>query len=322
MRPLPIVAAFAVMAFFGGSVSGQTIGFGTTPQGSLNYRVGIAIANLMNQEMDTKVRVQPFTGTATYVPIVNSDELQLGLINAGDVTNARKGLADFAGNPQKDLRIISAMYYLPASCLVVADSPIKSVADLKGKRMPSSLHAMPNMLRVSNAILATENLTAKDTEPFQVANIFQGVAALGEGRVDAVCVGAGVAATQKAAIQLRNRGGVRYLPVPDEPEKVKAMQAVMPSRIVYLEPASHLTGVIERTPFMAFTMFFVSNDKTPEELVYKVSKLIHGGKAQLVKSAKVLARFDPERMAEAVDVPYHPGAIKFFKEIGQWPPKE
>ncbi len=322
MKMFSFAAPIAVAALIGGPAASQTIGFGTTPQGSLTYRVGISIANMMNDKLGVKIRVQPFTGTATYIPQLNNNELQLGIVNAGDVTNASKGKADFSGKPQKDLRILSAMFYLPASCLVVADSPIKTVADLKGKRMPSSLHAMPNMLRVSEAILATARLSGKDTSPIPFANVFQGVAALGDGKVDAVCVGAGVAATQKAAIKLRSHGGVRYLPVPNDPASVKEMKAVMPSRIVWMEPAPHLTGVVTKTPFMAFSMLLTSNEKMSDDLAYRMVKLLHGGKPELVKSAKVLARFNPGRMAEALEVPYHPGAIKFFKEIGQWPPAE
>jgi TRAP-type uncharacterized transport system substrate-binding protein len=49
--------------------------------------------------------------------------------------------------------------------------------------------------------------------------------------------------------------------------------------------------------------------------------MIHASRAELVAIAPQISRFDPKKMAESHVVPYHPGAIKFYSEAGQWPPK-
>ena len=55
-----------------------------------------------------------------------------------------------------------------------------------------------------------------------------------------------------------------------------------------------------------------------EDLVYNIAKTIHAGKEDLVRGHPVFRSFDPGRMTEEIGVPYHPVAIKFYVETGQW----
>ena len=76
------------------------------------------------------------------------------------------------------------------------------------------------------------------------------------------------------------------------------------------------------TTVMSYSVFLTTNDKMPDELAYKMTKMLHDGRADLVKATPALNRFDPNRMAEDIGVPFHPGAVKYLTEIGQWPPKD
>jgi TRAP-type uncharacterized transport system substrate-binding protein len=60
----------------------------------------------------------------------------------------------------------------------------------------------------------------------------------------------------------------------------------------------------------------------PNDLVYNIVKTLHDNKEDLVKGAPVFRGFDPKGMTEEIGVPWHPGAIKYYTEIGQWPPKD
>ena len=88
-RVLGIVVAVIVLA---GTASAQTIGFGVNPQGSLYHRVGVAISKLMNEKMEIKARVQPYSGSSTYIPLLNRNELHFSLVNVSDGVNAREGI--------------------------------------------------------------------------------------------------------------------------------------------------------------------------------------------------------------------------------------
>lgn len=73
---------------------------------------------------------------------------------------------------------------------------------------------------------------------------------------------------------------------------------------------------------MVYSAFLVSSTKTPDELVYKATKAVYENKQVLTSTSAVMKSFEPSLMDEASVVPYHPGAEKFYKEVGEWPPKK
>lgn len=75
-----------------GTASAQTIGFGVNPQGSLYHRIGVAVSKLMNDNMGVKVRVQPYSGSSTYIPLLNRDEVRFALVNVSDGATRRRAL--------------------------------------------------------------------------------------------------------------------------------------------------------------------------------------------------------------------------------------
>ena len=83
-------------------------------------------------------------------------------------------------------------------------------------------------------------------------------------------------------------------------------------------------GIVEPTYVAAFDSILIVNANVPDDVVYKVTKALYGGKKQLFSYFKTFgALFSPKRMAKIlVAGEYHPGAIEFYKEMGMWPPKE
>ena len=96
---------------------------------------------------------------------------------------------------------------------------------------------------------------------------------------------------------------------------------VLPARPIVVEPAAYAVGIHGPTTVMAYSVFFTTNDKMPDDVVYSVVKMLHESKDELVKGQPVFRNFDPKGMNEEIGVPWHPGAIKFYKEVSQWPPK-
>lgn len=316
------VIAFALAALVAGTASAQTIGFGVNPQGSLYHRIGVAVAKLMNDNMGVKVRVQPYSGSSTYIPLLNRDEVRFALVNVSDAVNATEGIDNFKGRPQTDLRLINIMFLLRFGFLVPKDSPIKKAEDMKGRRMPTGFTSQTTIQNLLKAILASGGLTIDDVKPYPTPNVFKGTALLGEGKVQAVSTGAGIAAIQKADIKLRKHGGVRFVSIG---KNIAAMNAIVPSSAMMVNPAPHLKGVLKPTRMMAFRAFLTTNTKSSDAFVYRLLKLLHANKKTLVGMTKALGTFNPKLMTfdlkgDKGAVPYHPGAIKFLKEIGQWPP--
>ena len=88
-----------------------------------------------------------------------------------------------------------------------------------------------------------------------------------------------------------------------------------------MQPAAFAVGIHGPTTVMAYNIFFSTNDKMPDDVVYNIVKMLHDNKDALVKGQPVFRNFEPNAMTQEIGVPWHPGAIKFYKEAGQWPPK-
>ena len=73
---------------------------------------------------------------------------------------------------------------------------------------------------------------------------------------------------------------------------------------------------------LAYDGILVASTKTPEVTVYKLVKAMHGHKKVMASVFGAMNLFDPERMVKPLDpIQWHPGAVRFYTELGAWPPK-
>jgi TRAP transporter TAXI family solute receptor len=116
-------------------------------------------------------------------------------------------------------------------------------------------------------------------------------------------------------------GGLRVVPLDDAPAAVARLQQLLPgSYLITAQPGKSLEGLERPTKVVAQDMVLVTNDKVPDDVVYKAVKALHGSRQDLVSTFVGLSGFAPERMPIQVKgVPLHPGALKFYNEIGARP---
>lgn len=298
----------------------QVMSIASNPQGSVFYSSSVGIAKVIDAKLKQQVRVQPMGGSSTYIPLLNRGEVELGLTNVDDARTAFKGTGNFR-EPNANLRLLTVIFPLPLSIVVPADSSIKTIADLKGKRLPGSYVAQTTGRILQQTLLASAGLTPKDIREVPAPNLFAGVDLMAKGKVDAATTAPGVAQVQQAHAELKSRGGVRFINVDFSPQSLEAMRKLLPVRPLVLEPAGHLAGVLGPTQVMAYSVFLTTNSKMSDDMAYKITKMLHESRDDLVKATPALNRFDPKHMAEDIGVPFHPGAVKFLTEAGQWPPK-
>lgn len=292
----------------------------SNPQGSVFFQGSAVIGKLLDEKLKMQVRVQPTGGSSTYIPQINTGDIDFGFTNVDDSMTAYKGTGNFK-RPSPNLRLMAVVFPLTLGVVVPVDSPIKTIADLKGKRLPSSYNAQTTGRILQDAVLATEGLTMNDVTGVPTQSLFSGVDLLGEGKVDAATIAMGVAQIRQAHANLSSRGGVRFLDMKSTPEALAAIRKILPARPILIQPAPHTVGVTVPTTIMAYNVFLSTHSKMPEDLVYDIVKTLHGNKEALVAGHPVFRGFDAKEMTEEIGVPWHPGAIKFYKEIGQWPPK-
>ena len=219
-----------------------------------------------------------------------------------------------------NLRIAFRVLAFPVAIFVRNGSPIRTVADLKGKRFATEWTAFPNSIPLTNGILATAGLSLKDVAGVPTANIIRGANDFKAGKTDAFifAVGAPKVAEVNAAV-----GGVRVLPIGNDPETLKRVRSVKSDYfIMTLPPRPPFVGISKPTPVLGSDLVIYVGAHVPDATVYAVVKAIHGQKAALVKGHPSFRAHVPKLMAKPYSTAqYHPGAKKYFVEAGIWPKK-
>ena len=105
MRRIVTAAAFG-LAIGLGSAKAQPVGLGTSPQGTLTYAIGAAVAKVLGETGNIQSRVQPSSGTGTMIPLVNSGEIDFGFANTLELYDAFHGVGTFDKRPNPKLRTV------------------------------------------------------------------------------------------------------------------------------------------------------------------------------------------------------------------------
>src|SRR3954469_22577361 len=128
--------ALAAMAVFGlaASASAQIVGIGTNPQGTLAYSSAATLAKAANDAAKLQVRVQPSAGPSIYMPQIDSGEMETGIVTLLSIYEYTGRGGEAAKKPH-NIRLAIILFPLRGGILVKKDSPIRSLADLRGRRV-------------------------------------------------------------------------------------------------------------------------------------------------------------------------------------------
>lgn len=293
---------FIAATVFAAAASAQTVGFATLPPGSLNYTTASAVAKVMKEKAGVNMLVQPTAGDNVIVPMVARGESQIGIANAPETAAAVKQAA------LKDVRLIGTAHSLRTAFFVRKDSPYKTIADLKGKRVELGYSAMRTLDAVTRAMLATARLSERDVQPVHVPNIVRGADDFASGAADMFFFAFGGPKVREvhASVPLRAL---------DINEKgMAAARKIMPyGYLTEVKPGPIFIGVEKPMKVYTFDNLFITSAQVPDDVIYKIIDTLEKNKADLVAVQPVLREFSAAGMYKKYDMPYHPGALKYFK---------
>lgn len=298
----------------------RSVTIGTNTPGTLFYSLASGLAKVVSGTSPVQASVQPYSGTSTFLPLVNNGELDFGLVNGVDMGMAYAGPKLQVGgrNPfphSPNTRLLMRGSPLRTSAVVRKDSGIKSMQDVKGKRAtgeyPAHLAVWYNMF----GILASAGLTWNDVKVVPVPAVNDGIDALIQGRADVSTHALGSAKMKEADAAV----GVRYISIDCSPEGEKRMRTAVPGYYPTRLKAGASTGVIEETCFETYDIYFATHKAASDQVVTAVLKALWDNIDQLKPLHPGFAEWTRERAASAeVTIPYHPAAIKFYQEKGVW----
>ncbi|MBI2359532.1 MAG: TAXI family TRAP transporter solute-binding subunit [Deltaproteobacteria bacterium] len=293
----------------------RTATLATHAVGSLYNALGTGLASVVSRQSPILIRVQPFAGPPAWLPSMDRGETDMGLLTSADAVLSSKGMVLYK-KPYKNTRILivgGAVYF---GFYVPKDAPIETVADLKGKRLPTEWPGIPIIKLSTGASLATAGLTLDDIVRVPVSDLAAASQAFLEGRTDAGWVGMGGAVVEEANAR---KGGVKYVSVIDTPEAAKRMADIYPGSYPGVVKAGTATGVIKDTTLLANDIYLVGGKELSDETAYQVVKTLWDRNSELGGAFHLLKTWVRDRMvSKRAVIPYHPGAVRFFKEKGAW----
>ena len=315
-----LIASMAAIAVAASGAAAKTIGVGTTKGGFTN-QAGQSLSKVVSQVTDLEMRSQPFGGSSVYVPATNSGQIEFCLVNELEAYFAVTGTGIYPGRKHENLRVVSATIPFRVATFVRADSDIKTLADLKGKRVPSGWSSQKIIEPLMQAQLANAGLTYDDVVKVPVPNVVKSADVFAAGKADAFhfVFGAGKVSETNAKVT----GGIRVLPFDPDPKAIAAAQKyVPPAFAMAVSPGKRNVGVDKPMHVMTYWHTLSVNKDVPDEIVVKILKVMHDHRADLVKAFPGWNNFKTDKMAiNFKGLTYHPAAIAYYKEIGQWPPK-
>ncbi|MDC7226982.1 MAG: TAXI family TRAP transporter solute-binding subunit [Spirochaetales bacterium] len=288
---------------------------GTNPSGSLFYTMGVSLSKVLIEEGDLQFRVAPYAGSSTFIPMINSGELDFGLSNGGEATFAYEGIEVFDGKANPNIRIVAATIPNYAGFAVATESDAKTIADLKGKKISSEYSGGRTFHYYSEALLGASGVSSDDFQLVPTPSFVTAIKNFSQGIVDAAIITLNVSAGKEAMATMSE--GWRYLNIDYDGELPDISEYFPSAKLTLMSPADDATGVVDDPTVMIETKFFlICGSHVPDDVVYEVVKTLYSNKEAMVEAYGNFKRFAPESMNSEVPVPYHPGALKFYEEMG------
>jgi len=313
MKTLRLIALSLAVAAAGSAQAQQFFRIGTGGTAGTYYPVGGAIANAVSQPGKIVVTAQASNGSVANVTGIAGGQMESGFSQADVATWAQKGTGIYEGKPNvPGLRLIANLYPESVHVVVKKGSGIKTVADLKGKRVALDEPGSGTLVN-ARAILAAYGLKESDIKP-EYIKPNQAGDKLKDGALDAFFFTGGAPAGAIAELASAG-GGIDILPI--EGAAADTLRKSSPFFAPDVIAADTYKGV-GTVNTLAVGAQWVTGDKADTNTVYEITKALFSDAAQKQLAAgHAKGKFiTKENAVKGAGIPFHPGAEKFYKEAG------
>ena len=263
---------------------------------------GDAFAEVLNaQEPALRLQTRNTKGSTENVPLLEDGKVDLALV-AGEIASAA------LAKPDTRLRIVAAMYSSPGMFIVRADSPHRTIADLRGRPVVLGTQAS-GVTALGRTVLKSLEI---EVQPIILEKAADGPPMLLDGRAEALW-GAGVGWPAFAALA---KAGGRFIG-PTEAEIGRILARELSLQAVTL-PAGSYAGQNSPLPSVGSWSYVLSSDKFPEEAAYLIARAVHRAEGKLAARLEQARETTMANTVTAAPRPelIHPGVRKYLQEAG------
>lgn len=305
---LLLIAAFPLTDLCAQERIFLSIGTGTT--GGSYFPIGGAMAKIWSDKIpNMRATVQSTGGTIQNIQLMADRQTEAGFTDTKYVL-AFQGKGPFAGKPQTWLRGLVPLYPEPTNIVVAKDSGIKSLRDLRGKRI--SIGAVGSGTEATSrelfGVLGID--VEKDIRPFMLGT-GETASALKDKRIDAAILVGSLG--MSSVVEITSLNLVDFLEVDDA--TFRSIFRVNDTWIQFTIPANYYQN--QPRPVKTYASFNILSvrEDLPADLAYLMTKTLFENKADLVAVRATMENMTLENVHK-IAIPIHPGAMRYYREMG------
>lgn len=292
----PAGAQERYLVFAGGSTGGAF------------FIVAAGLARMVEKAVpNTRVTAQVTAGTIENIRLMAQKRADCALVAADGPYQAERSEGPFSKEKYTNIRYVTRGYSSALQALVLDESPVKSLADLKGKRVGILIGPTQDYFPVVSKAYGLEY--AKDYR-ISVLRVTELINALRDGNIDvAIYFGAAPTSTVSDIVTAK---AVRFLPV----EAKEAAEVTRALPYLYAGPVERSAyGLAADVPSMRVPILFACRDDVPDDIVYAITKVLLGTPVDELKTIHAEApSFGLANAGKSVVVAMHPGAERYYRE--------
>lgn len=294
----------------GAEVEKQNFNFGAATQGGFWYALGGAYASEIEKAIDGSSLTVIEGGSVSNLLGLEEGKFHMGFSNGQTVPEALNGIGVFEKKAE-NVRWAATLYPNVMHIVVREDSDIYSIKDLKGKKVSPGIKGYSGELAFLD-ILDINGMSYDDLDSIEYVGTADGASLLRDGHIDAI---AGMLAAPVSTYQeLDTTLGIRIIPLEDETiSKMRERNNGFSKYVIGKDVYSNIET--DTNTLSAYTTFLVHKDLS-EDTVYTLLKTLFDNKKTWVNLNQMMSSFNEEFSIENQIGPIHPGAEKFYKEVG------
>jgi hypothetical protein len=274
------------------------------------YPFGGAMAKIWNSKVkDMNVTAQTSGASGENVRLINKKEVELALVQSDTLDFAFNAKEAFK-EPLKGMSVIATLYPEIVQVVVAAGSPIKSFADLKGKKV--GVGAPGSGTEANFRQLLDAYGMKKEDVNAQYLSFSESAEAFKDKHIDAFIVTAGI--PNAGIMDVSTQNEIRILDIPAD------VSAKLTQKYPFLAavkvPANTYKGLAADVSTVAVNAVLIAGSQLKDDMVYNLTKALFENQAELASAHAKGKELSPQYAVQGVSIPFHPGAVKYFKEKG------
>jgi TRAP transporter TAXI family solute receptor len=280
----------------------------TASRGGTYHAYGAGLAQMLMRTLDLPVTERTTEGPKENIQLVENGEAQIGFVTMGVALQAWEGSGDWThGTRYRAIRALFPMYITPFQFVVRKDSGIRSLADAAGKRIGAGPQGGTAGTYLP-MFLGTLNIEA----PINYGSYDDLAKQLQDADIDLLAAAAG--APSPAIAGLDASKSIRFVPL--NSKQIIALRLAMPELIAATVPAGTYPSLMGGYKTVGFYNFAIARRDLPSDLVYRIVEAVFSHKDELVAAHPAAAATVPANFVQNTFLPYHPGAARYYANLG------